>query len=167
VELESLLNGKGSEANLVGLVFGGNAQHFDHQTLQDHMGSDSRSDLKFKVVLRDEASSTFTGMIRIDQHALRTESNQENRNLLLSRHAKADSDPRLEILNSDVIRCGHGATVGPVDEEALFYMQTRGLPRKEAERLIVRGFFEPLVAQVPLESVREHLWAIIERKLED
>jgi Fe-S cluster assembly protein SufD len=165
-ELTCDLNGQGSEADLIGLVFGEERQFFDYQTLQNHVGNDSRSDLLLKVALRDRANSNFTGMIRVGKAALRTASNQENRNLLLSGEAKADSDPKLEILNSDVVRCGHGATVGPVDQEMIFYLMTRGLSHKEAERLIVEGFFEPLLARVPLESVRERLWASVRRKLE-
>jgi Fe-S cluster assembly protein SufD len=165
-ELSCDLNGQGSEADLIGLVFGEGQQFFDYQTLQNHVGDDSRSDLLLKVALRDQASSNFTGMIRVGKTALRTASNQENRNLLLSGQAKADSDPKLEILNSDVVRCGHGATVGPVDEEMIFYLMTRGLSHDQAERLIVEGFFEPLLARVPLESIRERLWTSIHRKLE-
>jgi Fe-S cluster assembly protein SufD len=85
--------------------------------------------------------------------------------LLLSGQARADSDPKLEILNSDVARCGHGATVGPVDEELVFYLMSRGLDHAAAERLIVEGFFEPLLARVPLESVRQRLVTAVERKL--
>lgn len=165
-ELTCGLTGQGAEADIIGMVFGDGRQHFDHETLQNHVANDTRSDLSLKVALRDRASSTFTGMIHVAKHALRTASNQENRNLLLSGEAKADSDPKLEILNSDVIRCGHGATVGPVDEEMIFYLMTRGLSRPEAERLIVEGFFEPLLGQVPLESVRQRLWDSIHRKLE-
>lgn len=165
-ELTCSLNGQGAEADLVGLVFGDDKQHFDLQSLQDHVGSDTRSDLVLKVALRDQATSNFTGLIRVGKTALRTSSNQENRNLLLSGEARADSDPKLEILNSDVTRCGHGATVGPVDEEVIFYLMTRGLSHDQAERLILEGFFEPILARVPLESVRERLWRSIQRKLE-
>jgi Fe-S cluster assembly protein SufD len=165
-ELTCALNGQGAEADLLGLIFGEANQHFDLQSLQDHVASDTRSDLVLKVALRDKATSNFTGLIRVGKTALRTSSNQENRNLLLSGEAKADSDPKLEILNSDVTRCGHGATVGPVDEEMIFYLMTRGLSHDEAERLIVEGFFEPLLGQVPIEGVRQRLWASIERKLQ-
>jgi Fe-S cluster assembly protein SufD len=164
-ELDCELDGQGSEADLIGLVFGQNQQHFDFQTLQNHLGDDSRSDLLLKVALRDRASSNFTGLIRVDKQALRTASNQENRNLLLSGAAKADSDPKLEILNSDVLRCGHGATVGPVDPELMFYLMTRGLRPDQAERLILEGFFEPLLARIPLESVRKRLWRAIELRV--
>jgi Fe-S cluster assembly protein SufD len=164
-ELTCDLDGQGSEADLVGLVLGQHQQRFDLQSLQNHVGNDTRSDLVLKVALRDSATSNFTGMIRVGKTALRTASNQENRNLLLSDHARADSDPKLEILNSDVTRCGHGATVGPVDEELIFYLMTRGLTRAQAERLIVEGFFEPLLAGVPLQSLRDRLWAAVSRKL--
>ena len=165
VELDSHLDGQGAEADIVGLIFGEGGQYFDLQSLQHHVGSDTRSDLLLKVALRSNGRSNFDGLIRIEEPARRTSSNQENRNLLLDDQAKADSDPRLEILNSDVVRCGHGATVGPVDQEIIFYLMTRGLSRPVAERLVVEGFFEPLLAQVPIAGVRERLWASIERKL--
>ena len=164
-ELTAALQGQGAEADLLGLVFGEQHQHFDLQSLQDHVGSDTRSDLVHKVALQDRSSSNFTGLIRVGLRALRTASNQESRNLLLDDGARADADPNLEILNSDVTRCGHGAAVGPVDEELVFYLQTRGLTHDEAERLIVEGFFAPLIERVPVESVRERLWASIHRKL--
>jgi Fe-S cluster assembly protein SufD len=164
-ELTLALRGQGAEADPLGLVFGEQHQHFDLQSLQDHVGSDTRSDLVHKVALRDRSSSNFTGLIRVGLKALRTASNQESRNLLLDDGARADADPNLEILNSDVTRCGHGAAVGPVDEEMIFYLQTRGLSHDEAERLIVEGFFAPLIERVPIESVRERLWASIHRKL--
>ena len=165
-ELACEVLGQGAEADLIGMVFGEDGQHFDFQTLQNHVGDDSRSDLLLKVALRDQATSNFTGLVRVGMTALRTSSNQENRNLLLSDQAKADSDPKLEILNSDVVRCGHGATVGPVDPEMIFYLMTRGLSHDEAERLIVEGFFQPLLARVPLEGVRKRLWGAIQRRLE-
>jgi Fe-S cluster assembly protein SufD len=164
-DLACELRGQGAEADLFGLVFGEQDQHFDLQSFQEHIGSDTRSDLVQKVALRDRSSSNFTGMIRVGLKALRTASNQESRNLLLDPGARADADPKLEILNSDVNRCGHGAAVGPVDEELIFYLMTRGLSHDEAERLIVEGFFNPLLDQVPLEAVRERLWAAIHRKL--
>lgn len=165
-ELDCNLLGQGAEADLLGLVFGDQRQVFDLQSLQNHVGDDTRSDLLLQVALRDRARSNFTGMIRVGKSALRTASNQVNHNMLLSGEAKADSDPKLEILNSDVNRCGHGASVGPVDEEMIFYLMTRGLTRAGAERLIIEGFFEPLLSQVPIESVRERLWASIHQKLE-
>jgi len=164
--VDALLVGDGSEAELIGLMFGDDSQHFDSYTLQDHIGSHTRSDLLFKVALRDRASSNFTGLVRVNKQSVKTDANQENRNLLLSDQAKADSDPKLEILNSDVIRCSHGATVGPVDQESLFYLMTRGLPREQAEHVLVEGFFDPVISRVPVEALRKKLWATIRRKLE-
>ena len=165
-ELTCSLRGQGAEADLIGMVFGEGSQYFDLQSVQDHVGSDTRSDLLHKVALRDRSRSNFTGLIRVGAEALRTASNQVSRNLLLDDGARADSDPNLEILNSDVTRCGHGAAVGPVDEEMIYYLMTRGLTQEQAERLIVEGFFAPLLEQIPLESVRERLRAAIYRKLE-
>jgi Fe-S cluster assembly protein SufD len=165
-ELTCSLEGQGAEADVIGMVFGEGSQFFDLQSVQDHVGSDTRSDLLHKVALRDRSRSNFTGLIRVGAEALRTASNQVSRNLLLDDGARADSDPNLEILNSDVTRCGHGAAVGPVDEEMIYYLMTRGLSQEQAERLIVEGFFAPLLEQIPLESVRERLRAAIYRKLE-
>ena len=164
-EIDGSLQGQGSETEMIGLIFGNGRQHFDHQTLQDHVGNDSRSDLNFKAALADSASSNYTGLIRVNKTALRTDSNLENRNLLLSDHSRAESDPRLEILNSDVVRCAHGATVGPLDPEVIYYIQSRGLPREEAQRLVVEAFFEPVLGRIPLESLKTDVWRSIQRKL--
>jgi Fe-S cluster assembly protein SufD len=164
-ELEASLQGQGSETEMVGLIFGDEDQHFDHQTVQNHFGNDTRSNLDFKAALGDGASSNYTGMIRVNKEALRTNSNLENRNLLLSDHSRAESDPRLEILNSDVVRCAHGATVGPLDPEMLFYIQTRGIPRDEARRLVVEAFFEPVLRQIPVEAIKDNVWRSVQRKL--
>jgi Fe-S cluster assembly protein SufD len=164
-EIDASLVGQGSETELVGLIFGDGEQQFDHQTLQDHVGNDTRSNLNFKAALNDSASSNFQGMIRVNQTSLRTNSNMENRNLLLSNHSKAESDPRLEILNSDVIRCAHGATVGPLDPETIFYIQTRGVPGDEAQRLVVEAFFEEVLQKIPVEAIRLSVWRTIQRKL--
>src|SRR5207244_13546643 len=116
--------------------------HIDLQTLQDHCGDATRNNLAIHDALRDRASANFTGLIRINKSAHQTESSQEQKNILLSDGAKADSDPKLEILNNDVIRCTHGASVGPVDPESVFYLESRGLDRSTAEQLIVDGFFQ-------------------------
>jgi Fe-S cluster assembly protein SufD len=164
-ELDGAIAGQGSEMEFTGLLFGDGRQHFDHQALQDHIGNDTRSRLEFKAALADRSSSNFTGMIRVNKEALRTDSNLESRNLLLSDHSKADADPRLEILNSDVVRCGHGATVGPLDPEMIYYIQSRGIPGDEARRLVVEAFFEPVLAKIPVPSIRTSVWQSIQRKL--
>ena len=115
------------------------------------MAPRTRSDQLFKAALRDTASSNFNGLIRVGEDAAHTSSNMEARNLLLSGTARAEADPRLEILNSEVERCSHGATVGPMDEDALFYVMSRGIGRDEAQRLIVEAFFAPVLQRIPLE----------------
>jgi Fe-S cluster assembly protein SufD len=164
-EVDAALTGQGSETELVGLIFGDGSQQFDHQTLQDHIGNDTRSDLNFKAALAEAASSNFQGLIRVNKTSLRTNSNLENRNLLLSDHSRAESDPRLEILNSDVVRCAHGATVGPLDPEMIFYIQSRGVPAVEAKRLVVEAFFEEVLQKIPVQAIRDSVWRTVQRKL--
>jgi Fe-S cluster assembly protein SufD len=164
-EIDAALTGRGAEAELVGLIFGSGEQQFDHQLLQDHIGNDTRSNSNFKAALEDASSSNFQGLIRVNKTSLRTDSNLENRNLLLSDHSKAESDPRLEILNSDVVRCAHGATVGPLDPETIFYIQSRGVPADEARRLVVEAFFEEVLEKIPVEAIRDSVWRTVQRKL--
>ena len=161
---EAILEGAGSNSEMLGLFFGEKGQKFDAITLQDHRGPRTTSDLLYKSALRDRAQSIYYGLVRVGPEARGSDANQENRNLLLSDQAKADSDPVLEILTSEVVRCAHGATVGPVDEEQLFYLQCRGLPHNEAERLLVAGFFTGVIQRVPVVQVRTKLEnAILER----
>ena len=140
VEVELL--GQGAESEMLGLVFGERNQQFDYHTLQGHRARDTRSDLLYKVALDDSAHSIYTGVIVIENGAPGSEAYQANRNLLLSSGARADTQPKLEILVDDVSRCTHGATVGPVDDEQVFYLRTRGLDVDAATRLIVEGFFQ-------------------------
>src|SRR5205823_9464505 len=126
---------------------------------QDHHGDATRSDLVIHDALRDRASANFTGLIRINKSARQTESSQEQKNILLSDRAKADSDPKLEILNNDVIRCTHGAAVGPVDQEMIFYLQSRGLDWQEAEQLVVEGFFQSVLDKVAHSDVQAFVWS--------
>lgn len=163
--VQVFLDGNGSQADLLGVVAGEGRQHADFQTLQDHWGSATRSDLVFHNALRDRSSSNFTGLIRIEKTSRQTESSQEQKNVLLSPRAKADSDPKLEILNNDVVRCTHGASVGPVDSELVFYLQSRGLDRDEAEQLIVEGFFQSVLEKLAAPELRDAVWAAIQRKL--
>jgi Fe-S cluster assembly protein SufD len=155
------LEGRNSQADLLGIVNISGRQHVDFQTLQDHTGDGTRSDLVIHNALRERASANFTGLIRINKPAHQTESSQEQKNILLSDRAKADSDPKLEILNNDVIRCTHGAAVGPVDSEMLFYLQSRGMDRAEAEQLIVEGFFKSVLDKLDYQPVQEAVWSAI------
>lgn len=158
------LTGPGANAYVHGFMFGDQRQHFDLHTLQKHLSDHTTSDLLIKCCLRDRARSVYQGLIQVAEGAQRTDAYQANRNLLLSDTARADSIPGLEILANDV-RCTHGATIGTVDEEQMFYLMTRGLPRVQAQRLVVEGFFTPVLDRIPLESVRERLQHAIHTKL--
>ena len=156
-DVEVELVGQGAESDMLGLVFGENDQQFDFHTLQGHRAPDTRSDLLFKSALDDRSHSTYTGVISIGKDAPRSLAYQANRNLLLSNGARADTEPKLEILIDDVARCTHGATIGPVDDEQLFYLRSRGLDIDTASRLIVEGFFQEVFHKVGDERVTEGL----------
>jgi len=160
------LAGEGAQAYVHGFMFGDERQHFHLHTLQRHFAPHTTSDLMIKCCLKDRARSVYQGLIQVAEGAQRTDAYQANRNLLLSDQARADSIPGLEILANDV-RCTHGATIGHVDDEMMYYLQTRGLPSNEAQRLIVEGFFAPVLDRIPLETVREMLRGEIERKIGD
>jgi Fe-S cluster assembly protein SufD len=163
-EFESILAEPGGHSEMLGLYFAGGEQHYDHRTLQDHVASNCTSDLLYKGALKGASRAIYSGWVHIRPGAAKSDAFQTNRNLVLSEHAKADAIPNLEIENNEV-RCGHAASVGPVEEDTLFYLQSRGIPREEAERLIVFGFFQEVLDRVPLAEVREGLAAQIEREL--
>lgn len=146
----TILDGPGATSKLYGIVFGDNNQHFDYHTMHHHKSSNSYSDIDFKVVLKDKADSASTGLIRIEENAQNCEAYQINRNLLLNEGPKAESIPELEIL-CDQVQCSHGATVGPIDKELLFYLTSRGVSYKEAINLITLGFFESTITKFPKE----------------
>jgi Fe-S cluster assembly protein SufD len=159
--VEASLQGPGASAELKALFFGSGEQFFDYHTLQLHQVGNTTSDLLFKGALRDTAQSLYAGLIRIEPGAQRSDAYQANRNLLLSKTAKANSIPMLEILNNDV-RCTHGATVAPVNPEHLFYLESRGIPAATAERMIVYGFFGEVLDRIPVRQARE----LVEQELE-
>lgn len=158
------LDGEGSWGRMSCLYFADNDQFFDHDTQQNHNAPHTTSDLLFKGALKDEARTVWQGMIKAMPHAQKTDGFQANRNLVLSKDARADSIPGLEIEANDV-RCTHAATIGKLEESFIFYLMSRGLPRPEAERLIVLGFFDPIMERIPFEEVRARLSAHIEAKL--
>jgi Fe-S cluster assembly protein SufD len=161
---ELFMVGPGSVGNIHGFYFADSKQHLDHHTQQEHFAGYSTSDLMIKGVLKDQARTVYQGLIHVRKDAQRSDAYQANRNLILSPKARADSIPGLEIEANDV-RCTHGATVGQVDEEVLFYLRSRGLSEAHAHRLVVEGFFEPLMDRIPLESVRVKLREAIQEKL--
>jgi len=162
--IQNDLNGRGATSRVTGAYFADGTQHLDYDTFQEHIAPDCESDFAFKGALRDHATAVWRGMIRVEKDAQKTNAYQECRNLMLSPTTHAVPIPGLEILANDV-RCTHGATVGRVDREQLFYLQTRGLPRPEAERLIVRGFFQDVLDRIELEPVREAVTAALEARI--
>lgn len=155
--VEAILQGDGVNAKLLGLYIGDGNQHLDRYTLQDHRGASGVSDLLFKGVLSDKARSVYSGLIKVHPGGIKTAAYQQNRNLLLSKTARADSIPNLEIAANDIVGCTHGATVGKVDEDQLFYLMCRGLSRVDATRLIVEGFVDPIIELVPIATLRDSL----------
>ena len=158
------LAGPGARAYVHGFMFGDERQHFHLHTLQRHLQPNCTSDLLIKGCLKDKARSVYQGLIQVAKDAQRTDAYQANRNLLLSDQARADSIPGLEILANDV-RCTHGATLGYIDPEHLYYLMARGLPPLDAQRLIVEAFFEPVLDRIPLVAVRDRLRDEIARKI--
>jgi Fe-S cluster assembly protein SufD len=158
------LIGEGSTGRMSGFYFTDGVQHLDHDTQQNHMAPHTTSDLLFKGALEGHSRSVWQGMIYVAPGAQKTDGYQHNPNLVLSKDARGDSIPGLEILADDV-RCTHGSTVGKIDEEELFYLKSRGIPQKSAERLIVEGFFDPVMQRIPFERVRERLQQAIVEKL--
>jgi Fe-S cluster assembly protein SufD len=148
VNAGAILNGRGANSQMYGVIFGDANQHFDYHTSQHHVSGESFSNLNFKVVLKDNSMSAYTGLIRIEKYADNCEAYQENRNLLLNKGTKAESIPELEIL-TDQVRCTHGATMGPIDPEMVFYLMSRGISQDEAVKAIVSGYIEPLLKQLP------------------
>lgn len=162
--LDCKLVGRGATAAMLGFFFADEHQRFDQHTFQNHLAPNTSSDLLYKGALKDTSYSAFRGLIRVNPGAQKADAYQQNRNLLLSDHSHADSIPELEIQANDV-RCTHGATVGPIDDEQRFYLQARGIPKNEADRLIVEGFFDPLMQKIPLESIRDRLMNVISDKI--
>jgi Fe-S cluster assembly protein SufD len=155
-ELDVRLEGRGARSNMRGVVLGGEDQFFDPHTHQRHLFSDTASDMLFRTALKANARAIYTGLVRIEKDALDCEAFQSNHNLVLSDEARADSTPILEIL-PDRVACKHGATAGPLDANEIFYLQTRGIPEEEAKRMLIMGFFEPVLSAVPIPSLRSEL----------
>jgi len=162
--LEVELAGRGASSELFAIGLGRGDQHSDVWTKQWHRAPRTSSDLLARSALRGASRSVYTGLIRIEKEAREAEAFQANHNLLLSGKARADSTPVLEIL-TDEVRCKHASTAGPLGKDELFYLETRGFPREEAERTLVMGFFEPVLKRLPLEAERGRLASLIEASL--
>ncbi len=160
------LVGEGAECQVNGVMFTEAKQHLSYHTLQHHVAPHCRSDFLYKAALQDKSRTVWRGMIKVDQDAQRTDGYQRNDNLLLSNQARADAIPGLEI-EADDVRCTHGATTGRVDDELIFYAQTRGFTRREAIRLVVTGFFQQVFDRITIESVRDALGHAIARRVRE
>jgi Fe-S cluster assembly protein SufD len=160
----SKLAGTGSNSVMLSLNLADGDREIDQRTFQDHAAQHATSDLLYQNVLDDNARTIFAGIIRVQPGEAHTDAYQKVRNLLLSNEAEAISMPGLEILNDDV-RCSHGATSSGIDEEELFYMEARGIPRKTASRLIVAGKFISLLDRIEDESLRQNLAALVHKRL--
>jgi len=162
---DALLEGEASEALMMGLAFGEDQQRFDFHTSQIHRGLATVSDQLYKTAMRDQARLTYEGLVHIHPSAAKSNGYQANRNLLLSKRAKADSIPMLEIENNDV-RCKHGSACGHLSPEEVYYLLTRGLPRPLAERLVIQGYFQPVVDRVSVPSLQRKILRGIARKID-
>lgn len=159
------LAGEGASGRMSGFYFADGSQHLDHDTQQNHLVPHTSSDLLFKGALKGQSRSVWQGMIYVAPGADKTDGYQANRNLILSPEARADSIPGLEILADDV-RCTHGATVGKLEAEPLFYLKSRGIQARDAEHLMVEGFFDPIMQRIPFDGVRERFQQAIRSKME-
>ena len=157
------LLGNGSEFSLDGIYFGEEKQIHDNRVFVNHLGKNTSSNMITKGVLGDESSSIFTGTIHIAEGAEKTESHQENRNILLSEEATAQSVPNLEILCDDVI-CSHGSSVGPIEENVYHYVMARGIEKVDADKLLIKGFFNEVINDSKWEIIHDKVSDIIEKK---
>ncbi len=164
INCHSKLVEPGARTDMLGMSVGSGIQQFDHHTFQEHVAPQCKSDLLFKVVLMDRASSIYRGLIKVHKNAQGTDAYQANRNLLLSPRAKADSMPLLEI-EANEVRCTHGATIGRVDEQQLFYLMSRGISRRQAEKIIVDGFLRPVIDKVPVQWFGSKMQSLLDAKM--
>jgi Fe-S cluster assembly protein SufD len=167
VRTENVLAGQGASARQIAVYFGEADQMHDFRTIQVHEAPRTTSDLLFKGAVEGRARSVYTGLIQIGHEAKGANAFQTNRNLKLSDEAWAESVPNLDIKTNDV-RCSHASAVGPIDDEQRFYLESRGVPPAVAERLIVLGFFDEVLDQLPapalIPALRRHVMAKLDRR---
>ena len=161
---ETLLTASGAESDVVAVYYGDDDQMHDFRTLQDHAAPRTRSELLFKGAVEGTARSVYSGMIHLREEAQKSEAYQTNRNLVLTEGAAAESIPNLEIEANDV-RCSHASTVGPIDADQRYYLESRGIRPEEADRLIVLGFFEDVFAKLPATALGPTLRRAVAEKL--
>ena len=163
-DISAYLRGEGGEATVNGCYVLHGSQHVDNYTLLEHAEPHCPSHELYKGILGGSARAIFRGKIHVHQKAQHTDAYQQNENILLSDNARVNAKPQLEIY-ADEVKCSHGATIGQLDENALFYLQARGIPKAEARRILLRAFADDVVGRVALEPVRDHLSAAIDARL--
>ena len=162
--IEVDLDGKGASTRVSGMFFADENQFFDLDTQQNHNGPLTVSDLLFKGAAKHKARTLWQGMIKSLPKMQKIDGYQACRNLVLSDNARMDGIPGLEI-EADDVKCSHAATFGTLEEEPLFYLQSRGIPRNEAQLMVIDGFFDELLQRIPFERVRQRLHDEIEAKI--
>jgi len=162
---EALLAGEGAESDQMAVYFGDGTQMLDFRTLQDHDAPRTRSDLLFKGAVEDTARSVYSGLVRLRPAAQKAQAYQTNRNLVLGEGAGAESIPNLQI-EADDVKCSHASAVGPIDADQRYYLESRGVPPEEAERLIVLGFFDDVFGRLPVTSLTASLRRAVVDKIE-
>ena len=162
---ETVLHGEGGESDQLAVYFADGEQMLDFRTLQDHQAPRTRSNLLFKGAVEDSARSVYSGLVHIRPAAQKSNATQTNRNLVLTVGASAESIPNLEIEANDV-KCSHASTVGPIDDDQLYYLESRGIPPDDAERLIILGFFDDVFERLPVSALSAGLRRSVVDKLE-
>lgn len=165
-DCRAALAAKGASCELSGLYLGAGGQVLDQQTFVDHQKPEARSEQFFKGILAGSSRGVFRGHVRVREDAQKTDAHQANKNLLLSDDAKVDTQPQLEILADDV-QCSHGAAVGQLQEDALFYLRSRGIGEKEAGRILAQGFAREAIERSSLSCMKETLLALVDEKLKE
>lgn len=163
--INAAIQGEGCETNMYGIYFTSDRQHVDNHTYADHQQPHCNSNELYKGVMTDRSTGVFNGKIMVHRAAQQTNAFQSNQNVLLSDNATINTKPELEIYADDV-KCSHGCTVGQLDEEALFYLQSRGLGKEAASQLLVRAFAGDVLEHVEIEAIREELEQFIDQKFE-
>ncbi|MCX8010494.1 MAG: Fe-S cluster assembly protein SufD, partial [Ignavibacteria bacterium] len=163
-DLNTLLNGEGAESNLAGLYFVSGEQHVDNHTLIEHAVPNCHSNELYKGILGGKSRGVFNGKVFVKRDAQKTNAYQSNKNILLSRNARIDTKPQLEIFADDV-KCTHGATVGQIDDEALFYLQSRGIDRNSAISLLIHGFANDVLEYITIDTFKDKLDKLISSKM--
>ena len=164
-DVSAYLRGEGSEATVNGFYALEGSQQVDNYTLLEHAEPHCPSHELYKGILGGSSRAIFRGKIHVHQKAQHTDAYQQNENILLSDNARVNTKPQLEIY-ADEVKCSHGATIGQLDENALFYMQARGIPKAEARRILLRAFADDVIGRVTLAPVRSHLSDLIDTRLE-